>query len=57
MRESVMATWEKFLPILKVRTRYNAPQIYLEFEFLYHEMKRIRDNKGYPATGFGRNIP
>jgi hypothetical protein len=58
MRESVILTWEKFLPIVESwRSRYNAPQIYLNFEYLYHEMKKVREERGYPATSFGRITP
>ena len=58
MRESVIATWEKFSPIIESwRTKYNAPQIYLGFEFLYHETKRVREERGYPASSFGRVAP
>jgi hypothetical protein len=58
MRESVIVIWEKFSPIIENwRTRYNAPQIYLGFEFLYHEMKKVRDERGHPSTSFGRITP
>jgi hypothetical protein len=58
MRESVIVIWEKYSPIIESwRTRFSAPQIYLGFEFLYHEMKKVRDERGHPATSFGRITP
>ena len=55
MRESVITIWEKFSPIIENwRTKYSAPQIYLGFEFLYHETKRVRKERGLPDSSFGR---
>jgi len=57
MRESVIATWEKWLPIISEwRLRFNAPQIYYDFEFLYDEMKKVREDRGHPAPLFGQVI-
>ena len=43
-RIAIIDVWEKFSPIVREwRTRYSAPQIFGGYEFLYDELKRIRD--------------
>ena len=40
--------WEKFAPvIIEARRRGNAPQIYEHFEWLYYELKKIREGRGH----------
>ena len=56
MRESVIATWEKWLPIISEwRLRFNATQIYSDFEYLYNEMQKVREGRGHPAPLFGHS--
>jgi hypothetical protein len=46
--DSVIMFWDKFSPIvLWWRKRYNAPQMFGTIEWLYSEMKRIRESKGH----------
>jgi hypothetical protein len=43
-RIAIIDVWEKFSPIVREwRTRYSAPQIFGGYEFLYDELRRIRD--------------
>jgi len=44
----VILMWEKWEHIIKeMRLRENAPDYSEGFEYLYYELKRIRDKKGY----------
>jgi len=46
----VIEFWEKFSPIIvEWRRRYNAPQIYVGYEFLVDEMRRIRESRSEPT--------
>jgi hypothetical protein len=58
MMEGVIAFWDRFSTIIEgYRSKYNAPQIYLGIEYLYHEMKKVRDARGYPASTFVHSTP
>jgi hypothetical protein len=47
MYGSIIYFWEHFLPIFEgLRTRFASPIIFGDVEFLYNEMKRIRDSRG-----------
>jgi hypothetical protein len=46
--DSIIMFWDKFSPIVQGwRKRYNAPQMFESIEWLYSEMKRIREAKGH----------
>ncbi len=45
----VIVMWEKWEEIIRaIRVRENVPDNWKGFEFLYDEMKKFRDTKGYP---------
>ena len=45
----VIVMWEKWEDIIRAtRVRENIPDIWDGFEYLYQEMKRFRESKGYP---------
>ena len=47
----VLEMWEKFASIvIELRRRFNAPQVYVDFEYLYGVLAGIRANRGYPRT-------
>jgi len=46
----VIAMWDKWEPIiLETRERENVPDNWQGFEYLYNEMKNLRESRGYPA--------
>jgi len=50
MYSSVIALWEKFRPLVQEWRRiYTTPYMYQDFEFLYEEMKKIRERRGNQA--------
>jgi hypothetical protein len=53
--------WKKFEPIIKeTRIRYNVPTALSDFEFLYNELIKVREQKGFsvPVTEtFAKYIP
>jgi len=58
MYGSIIYFWERFLPIfLGLRERFSSPIIFGDVEFLYNEMKRIRDVRGSPALRNTSPIP
>ena len=45
----VILMWEKWEQVIKeTRMRENIPDIWEGFEYLYNEMKKLRDKKGFP---------
>ncbi len=47
----VLEMWEKFAPAMhELRRRFNAPQVYVDFEYLYNALVAIRDRRGHPKT-------
>jgi hypothetical protein len=47
----VLEMWEKFEAVLcETRRRFNAPQVYVDFEYLYGILAEIRAKRGYPKT-------
>jgi hypothetical protein len=47
----VLEMWEKFAPeVLELRRRFNAPQVYVDFEYLYNVLIAIREKRGHPKT-------
>ena len=47
----VLEMWEKFEAVLyETRRRFNAPQVYVDFEYLYGVLAGIRAKRGYPKT-------
>jgi hypothetical protein len=57
MMEGVIAFWDRFSTIIEgYKSKYNEPQIYLGIEYLYHEMKKVREARGYPASTFVHSI-
>ncbi len=46
---TVILMWEKWEEIIRAtRVRENIPDVWEGFEFLYNEMKKFRDARGYP---------
>ncbi len=47
----VLEMWEKFAPLLiDLRRRFNAPQVYSDFEYLYDVLAGIREKRGHQKT-------
>jgi hypothetical protein len=45
----VIAMWEKWEPIImETRERENVPDSWAGFEYLYREMRRLRESRGLP---------
>ena len=58
MYGSIIYFWERFLPIfLGLRERFSSPIIFGDVEFLYNEMKRIREGRRNPALRNTSPIP
>lgn len=56
-RIQIIEVWEKFMPIIQGwRVKYSYPQIYVDCESLYNEMKRIREMRQEEA-GRSRTDP
>ena len=48
---SIILIWERFLPLIEEwRKRSGLTHIYVDPEFLYDEMKRMRAVRGHPTT-------
>ncbi len=48
---SIIAIWEKFLPIvLEYRKVWSSPQLWITVEYLYDEMRRIRVERSHGET-------
>jgi hypothetical protein len=48
---AVISIWEKQLPHVElVRERFNYPELYSGFEYLYNEAKKMYPNMTYPTT-------
>jgi hypothetical protein len=45
MYGSIIMIWEKFLPIVLESRKNRVPHLYKDVEYLYDEMKRIRDDR------------
>jgi hypothetical protein len=46
---NVIIMWEKWEPIIKMnREREQMPDLWDGFEYLYNEMKALRNKMGYP---------
>ena len=44
---STIWLWRKFEPIIReIRIRYNIPLTFIELEYLYNELMKVRDQKG-----------
>lgn len=53
----VLEMWEKFAPMMyEVRERYNAPQVYQDFEYLYDVLVEIRKRRGHPVSHLDKQI-
>jgi len=47
----VLEMWEKYGSFVKeLRQRYNAPQVYQDFEYLYDVPVEVRKRRGHPAS-------
>ncbi len=53
----ILEMWEKYAPMIKeVRQRYNAPQVYQDFEYLYDVLVDIRRRRGHPVSDLKEQI-
>ena len=53
----VLEMWEKFASVTyEVRKRYNAPQVYQDFEYLYDVLVEIRRRRGHPVSDLKEQI-
>jgi hypothetical protein len=49
----VILMWERWESIImKIRVREDMPDMWEGFEYLYNEMKRLRDSRGYPKIKY-----
>jgi hypothetical protein len=53
----VVEMWEKMGPMMReFRQRYNAPQVYQDFEYLHDVLVEIRGRRGHPASDLKEQI-